>query len=1106
MPFATPSTAAHVPRHLFRWLTLLLVCVLLGGALLTWLTVWRTGEEMRESLLAQARRVTYGLHLRRIRALTGTNADLASPSYQRVKAQLTLIRHAYDQCRFIYLMGCTSNRPAADATVFFYVDSEDPSSEDYSPPGQIYPDATPELRAAFTTGVPFVEGPLTDAWGTWVSALVPVTNPRTHAVIALLGMDVDARDWRRRLWRAAWPPLLLTAGLMTMLVLGTSLLDWRRRHAATCAPWLWRLEAGVVVVFGAILTCYATWVAHNEEMHARRRVFMQLAESETDQIIDSICDVREFELGALARFFEASEVVTYDEFQHYAGILEDDPAVFSWQWLPAVPAAEKRRVEAQLRALGAPATSLWQLGAHGAPEPVHDRAVYYPVMYVMPRAGNEWSLGFDAGSEPIRRAAMVEAERAGLGTGTELIRLGVGAGPPQGMVVFYPVRAVGASRRLRGYVAAVVRFDALPQLMLDASVRVELLLLRDGASAAAERTIHTAADVHDPTLALTRPVPAFGKVLWICAHPGEMFLRRHAARAGVATALIGMTLTLALATLVGVPLRRRYELEQLVAARTKDLSNSERHYRNLFTSSRDGIVEVDNQRRIVNANEAYCAMLGYTLEELRALPNFDAITPPHWHAWERDEIWLRRLAQQYYSGIYEKEYVRRDGTVFPVEVQAFVVGDHADATYYAWATVRAITERKRVEAERERLLQDAEHARCMLMRALTEEQRAAAENARLAAAMQQATDAVVITDVRGIIQYVNPAFERTSGYTRAEVMGHTSRLLKSGQHPDAFYQQLWATNSAALNVHMTLTMSTSSAGSVVLDTLAVYQETTNAAAPPATVTASAGTYTDRVRVTWSASTGVDGYQVFRSTVSNSAGATVLSPALTVWSYDDTSAAPGATYYYWVKASNAFGWSGFSAGAPGYAALPNPGLLNGSFEIESTTPNKPADWIWNSAGAGNIWLSQNYAHSGVRSVMFPGYNEWNTLVQTYANAWLGGATITASVWGLTPGFTTSNSGGVLLLRDTDQPAVSYGSTQFVTRASPTGQWVKATIITNLPAQVDSIDFVLQLQGGAAGLVYFDDAELNGPIPEPALLWLDGLVIPGLAFVFWKHRSR
>jgi hypothetical protein len=55
-------------------------------------------------------------------------------------------------------------------------------------------------------------------------------------------------------------------------------------------------------------------------------------------------------------------------------------------------------------------------------------------------------------------------------------------------------------------------------------------------------------------------------------------------------------------------------------------------------------------------------------------------------------------------------------------------------------------------------------------------------------------------------------------------------------------------------------------------------------------------------------------------------------------------------------------------------------------------------------------------------------------------------------------------------------------------------------------VDSIDFVLQLQGGAAGLVYFDDAELNGPIPEPALLWLSGLVIPSLAFVFWKQRPH
>ena len=62
---------------------------------------------------------------------------------------------------------------------------------------------------------------------------------------------------------------------------------------------------------------------------------------------------------------------------------------------------------------------------------------------------------------------------------------------------------------------------------------------------------------------------------------------------------------------------------------------------------------------------------------------------------------------------------------------------------------------------------------------------------KLHSAVEQSADMVVITDVMGRIEYVNPAFERTTGYTRTEVIGSTPRILKSGEHNPAFYADLW---------------------------------------------------------------------------------------------------------------------------------------------------------------------------------------------------------------------------------------------------------------------------------------------------------------------------
>ncbi len=60
-------------------------------------------------------------------------------------------------------------------------------------------------------------------------------------------------------------------------------------------------------------------------------------------------------------------------------------------------------------------------------------------------------------------------------------------------------------------------------------------------------------------------------------------------------------------------------------------------------------------------------------------------------------------------------------------------------------------------------------------------------------AVEQTADGIIITDRGGIIEYINPAFEAMTGYTLKELEGLTPRILKSGVHDDAFYENLWAT-------------------------------------------------------------------------------------------------------------------------------------------------------------------------------------------------------------------------------------------------------------------------------------------------------------------------
>ncbi|MCX5876290.1 MAG: PAS domain S-box protein [Deltaproteobacteria bacterium] len=76
---------------------------------------------------------------------------------------------------------------------------------------------------------------------------------------------------------------------------------------------------------------------------------------------------------------------------------------------------------------------------------------------------------------------------------------------------------------------------------------------------------------------------------------------------------------------------------------------------------------------------------------------------------------------------------------------------------------------------------------------ISERKQGEEERRRLVTAIEQGVDSVVITDPKGMIQYVNPSFERITGFSKDEVIGKNPRILQSGKHDAGFYQEMWRT-------------------------------------------------------------------------------------------------------------------------------------------------------------------------------------------------------------------------------------------------------------------------------------------------------------------------
>ncbi|MBM7868083.1 EAL domain-containing protein [Heliobacterium gestii] len=212
-------------------------------------------------------------------------------------------------------------------------------------------------------------------------------------------------------------------------------------------------------------------------------------------------------------------------------------------------------------------------------------------------------------------------------------------------------------------------------------------------------------------------------------------------------------------------LRQRVRRLLLARQTEKNLSARETQLSAVASALGEGLIVLDAEGRLTLINPEAERLLGWSMAELLGRNVHPIIHNRRYEGAllpESDCPVLKTIDDGKTYRSDEEYFTRKDGALFPVSLVSTPLRVN-DRIIGAVAAFRDISERKEVE---EKLLLAAK-------------------------VIENTTEGIMITDAKGIIQSVNPAFCRSTGYTESESIGNNPRLLKSGRHDGQFYRKMW---------------------------------------------------------------------------------------------------------------------------------------------------------------------------------------------------------------------------------------------------------------------------------------------------------------------------
>ncbi|MGD9826198.1 PAS domain S-box protein, partial [Desulfobacter sp.] len=192
----------------------------------------------------------------------------------------------------------------------------------------------------------------------------------------------------------------------------------------------------------------------------------------------------------------------------------------------------------------------------------------------------------------------------------------------------------------------------------------------------------------------------------------------------------------------------------------KNLKKAKETAEHLYKMVPSGVFTVDLKKRITSWNDQAARITGYSSEEMlgQTCTKF-ALSP----CTQTCGLLSSDIAKPFFNR--ECEIKTKDGRTRFIKKNVDELCDHDGAVIGGIECFDDVTEHLQTERELQKLSQ----------------------------AVEQSPAIVVITDLKGTIEYVNPRFCALTGYTAAEAIGRNPRVLQSGTHPPGFYRELWTT-------------------------------------------------------------------------------------------------------------------------------------------------------------------------------------------------------------------------------------------------------------------------------------------------------------------------
>ena len=229
-----PFKLRDIVSHFKAWHVVSMLLALLAGIGFAVYIYQSQDAEMRDNLTTYAKTIEQSIDWRALNVALDNSAapDKVNPDdLTEIKMQMRKACKVNAKCHFIYLV--YGERSGEAQQVKFLLDASDQPASEISQMGEIFYDASDMLRSAVKTHKAYVEGPVTDHWGTWVSSLVPVTITLDSKHFVMLGVDVGIAGWKSYVMKKVAVPVVITLVFLAMLlglIYQNANKEWRRNQ------------------------------------------------------------------------------------------------------------------------------------------------------------------------------------------------------------------------------------------------------------------------------------------------------------------------------------------------------------------------------------------------------------------------------------------------------------------------------------------------------------------------------------------------------------------------------------------------------------------------------------------------------------------------------------------------------------------------------------------------------------------------------------------------------------------------------------------------------------------------------------------------------------